>query len=197
MVNVLGSFGALFAAAFIFLTGNGLLNTLLSTRMAAEGFSTVTTGIILSCYFTGLLTGSFMCHRLIQRVGHIRAFTVFAAATTAAALLHGLYLSPWFWGALRFLSGIMTFGLIMVIESWLNECTESRFRGRVFSIYMTLSYLGIGIGQQLLNAGDIKGRELFIIAGIMLALSLVPVSATGGSPTPARAQRIQFHHHLS
>ncbi len=180
MVTTLGAFGALFAAAFVFLTGNGLLNTLLSTRMAAEGFSTGTTGIVLSCYFTGLLTGSFTCHRLIQRVGHIRAFTVFAATTTATALLHGLYLSPWFWGALRFLSGITTFGLFMVIESWLNECTESRYRGRVFSIYMTLTYLGIGIGQQLLNVGDVHGQTLFIIAGIIFALCLVPVSATEG-----------------
>ena len=169
-----------FAAAFIFLTGNGLLNTLLSTRMAAEGFSTGTTGIVLSCYFTGLLTGSFVSHRLIQRVGHIRAFTVFAATTTAAALLHGLYLSPWFWGILRFLCGITTFGLFMVIESWLNECTESRYRGRVFSIYMTLTYLGIGIGQQLLNVGDVQGQTLFIIAGVIFALCLVPVSATEG-----------------
>ena len=180
MVTTLGAFGALFTAAFVFLTGNGLLNTLLSAHMAAEGFSTGTTGIVLSCYFTGLLTGSFTCHRLIQRVGHIRAFTVFAATMTATALLHGLYLSPWFWGALRFMSGITTFGLFMVIESWLNECTESRYRGRVFSIYMTLTYLGIGIGQQLLNVGDVQGQTLFIIAGIIFALCLVPVSATEG-----------------
>ena len=113
-------------------------------------------------------------------MGHIRAFTVFAATTTAAALLHGLYLSPWFWGVLRFLSGITTFGLFMVIESWLNECTESRYRGRVFSIYMTLTYLGIGIGQQLLNVGDVQGQTLFIIAGVIFALCLVPVSATEG-----------------
>ena len=149
----------LFAAVFICLTGNGLLNTLLSTRMAVEGFSTAATGIVLSCYFTGLLSGSFLCHHLIQRVGHIRAFTIFVAVTTAAALLHGLYLSPLFWGALRFLCGIATFGMFMVIESWLNECTESHNRGSVFSIYMTLSYLGIGIGQQLLNIGDVTGHE--------------------------------------
>ena len=180
MVKAMGSFSALFAATFIFFTGNGLLNTLLSTRMAVEGLSTAVSGMVLSCYFSGLLTGSFLCHRLIQRVGHIRAFAVFASVTTAATLLHGLYLSAWFWGLLRFSSGVTCFGLFMVIESWLNECTESRFRGQVFSIYMTLTYLGIGIGQQLLNAGDIKGQELFIITGIIFALCLVPVSATEG-----------------
>ena len=180
MASTIGAFSALFAATFIFLTGNGLLNTLLSTRLAVEGFTTATAGLVLSAYFMGLLVGSFVCHRLIQRVGHIRAFTVFAATTTAAALLHGLYLSAGFWALLRFSSGISTFGLFMVIESWLNECTESRYRGRVFAFYMTLTYLGIGIGQQLLNAGEVRGHELFIIAGTLFALCLVPVSATGG-----------------
>jgi MFS family permease len=70
--------------------------------------------------------------------------------------------------------------MFMVIESWLNECTEPRYRGRVFSIYMTLTYLGIGIGQQLLNIGDVQGQTLFIIAGVIFALCLVPVSATEG-----------------
>ena len=180
MASTIGAFGALFTAAFIFLTGNGLLHTLISTRMALASYSTTTSGMVLACYFMGLLAGSFVCHRLIQHVGHIRAFTVFAAITTTAALLHGLYLSPWFWAVLRFCSGISTFGLFMVIESWLNECTEPHFRGRVFSIYMTLTYLGAGIGQQLLNIGDVRGRELFIITGIFFALCLVPVSATEG-----------------
>ncbi len=180
MVNAFGAFGALLAAAFLFIAGNGLLNTLLSTRMAAEGLPTTVTGMVLSCYFLGLLSGSFVCHRLIQRVGHIRAFAVFAAMTTAAAMLYGLKLSPWFWGILRYVSGLMTFGLFMVIESWLNECTESEYRGRVFGLYMTLSYLGFGLGQQLLNVGNVQGQELFILVGIMFALCLVPVSATSG-----------------
>jgi MFS family permease len=178
MSRVILSFGALFAAALLFLTGNGLLNTLLSTRMAMEAFSVMTNGIVLSCYFSGLLAGSFFCRHLIEKVGHIRAFTVFAAVTAAAALLHGLYLSVLFWALLRFMCGATTFGVFMVIESWLNECTESDLRGRVFAIYMTLSYLGIGLGQQLLTSGDVLGHEPFIIAGVLFALCLVPVSGT-------------------
>ena len=180
MVHVAGAFSALFTAVFICLTGNGLLNTLLSTRMAVEQFPTATIGIITSCYFSGLLAGSLFCHRLIERVGHIRSFTVFAAGTTVAALLHGLVITPVSWALLRFLGGMATFGLFMVIESWLNECTESRYRGRIFSIYMTLTYLGIGLGQQLLTVGDIRGNTLFTVAGVLFALSMVPVSATQG-----------------
>lgn len=180
MVKTFRTFGALFAATFIFLSGLGLLNTLLSTRMALEGFSTTLMGLVQSCYYTGLLTGAFVCHRLVQRIGHIRAFTALAATTTAAALLYGLYLSFWFWCLLRLASGVAAFGLFMIIESWLNECTEPCSRGRVFSIYMTLSYLGIAIGQQLLNFGDLQGPELFILAGVVFAVCLIPVSTTEG-----------------
>ena len=180
MVSSLRMFGSLFAAIVIFLIGNSLLNTLVSTRLAMGGYSPITTGVVLSSYYTGLLVGSFVCQGLIQGIGHIRAFAVFGAITTATTLLYGLYLSPWFWIFLRFSSGITSFGLFMVIESWLNECSEQHLRGRVFSIYMTLSYTGIAIGQQLLNLSDVTGQGLFIIAGVVFSLSLVPVSATRG-----------------
>ena len=179
MSNTLRMLRPLFAATFIFLVGNSLLNTLLSTRMAVEGFSLAATGMVLSWYFMGLLAGSFLCYRVIQKVGHLRAFTLFAAGTIAASLLHGLYMSPLFWGALRFLCGITTFGLFVIIESWLYECSEKPFRGRMFSIYLTLSYLGIGIGQQFINFGNVQGSELFIVAGIVFALCLVPLSTVG------------------
>jgi len=66
----------------------------------------------------------------------------------------------------------------MVIESWLNECTEPASRGRVLSIYMVVSYLGRGIGQQLLNLGNAYDMQLFYMVGLMLAFCLVPVAVT-------------------
>ena len=152
--------------------------TQLSLRMTQEGFSTLTIGMTLACYFLGLMIGYFLCHRLIERVGHIRSFAVFAAATTIIIILHGLYISAIFWAILRFFNGITVFGLFMVVESWLNECSHSQTRGRVFSIYMTLTYMGIGIGQQLLNLGDNGGQQLFWIAALLFSLSLIPVSIT-------------------
>ncbi len=178
MVSTLLAFGALFASALFFLMGSAVLSTQLSLRMTQEGFSTLTIGITLACYFLGLMSGYFLCHRLIQRVGHIRSFAVFAAATTIIIILHGLYMSAIFWAMLRFINGITIFGLFMVVESWLNECSQSQTRGRVFSIYMTLAYMGIGIGQQLLNLGNDSGQQLFWIAALLFSLSLIPVSTT-------------------
>ena len=76
------SFGALFASALLFILGGGLMNTQLSLRMTQVGFSTPVIGITMACYFLGLMSGYFLCHRLIHRVGHIRSFAVFASVTT-------------------------------------------------------------------------------------------------------------------
>jgi MFS family permease len=172
------SFGALFTSALFFLIGGGLLNTQLSLRMTQEGFSTPTIGITLAFYFLGLVIGYFLCHRLIQRVGHIRSFAVFAASATLIIILHGLYISAFFWAFLRFFNGISNFGLYMVIESWLNECSQRQTRGRVFSVYMTLTYMGIGIGQLLINFGNGNGQNVLLIAALLFTLSLIPVSVT-------------------
>ncbi|MFH1983461.1 MAG: MFS transporter [Pseudomonadota bacterium] len=190
MVSTLTSFLALYSAVFTLLMGVGLLGTFLSLRMTMAGFSTEVIGLILAAYYVGLVLGSFVCQRLVARVGHIRTFAALAAVATAAVMLHGVFFSAWAWGLLRLVTGIATMGLYMVIESWLNECTEPRYRGRVFSIYMVLSYLGIGIGQILLNLADPALPTHFFIAGMLLALCLVPVSLTTAispsMPAPAR-----------
>ena len=178
MVTTVGAFFALFAAVFTLMVGVGLLGTFLSLRTVIAGFATQTTGLIMASYFLGMSLGHFLGPRLVERVGHIRAYAAFAAIVAAAALGHGLIQNPLTWAVLRFASGIAMFGLYMVIESWLNECTQPELRGRIFSVYMVLSYFGMACGQMLLNVGDIRSGQLFMVAGILFVLSLIPVSVT-------------------
>jgi MFS family permease len=193
MVSTLGSFFALYTAVFSLLMGMGLLGTLLSLRMTVAGFSSLATGLVQSSYYLGLVLGSMVCHRLVQRVGHIRTFAALAAITTATVMLHGLYFSAPFWALLRLITGMANIGLYMIIESWLNECTLPSARGRVFSIYMVLTYLGIGLGQLMLNLGGAAGDAPFFTAGILLALCLVPVSLTTAiSPAMPQTSRLSL-----
>ncbi|MFH1153900.1 MAG: MFS transporter [Pseudomonadota bacterium] len=178
MTAILVPFIALYTAVLTLMMGIGLLNTFLSLRMTLEGYSTQTTGLVLTAYYVGLILGNFLCYSLIRRVGHIRAFAAFAAMTTTMIMLHGLFMSPLSWALLRFITGVVTFGLYTVIESWLNECTPANARGRVFSIYLVMCYLGISIGQQLLRAGDPLDHTLFLISGLFVALCIVPIAVT-------------------
>jgi MFS family permease len=171
-------FIALYSSVVLMMMGLGLLNTFLGFRLSLEGVSTQVTGLVLSSYFVGLVAGTSYCRKIIQNVGHIRAFAAFTAITAAVVMVHGFYTSPLLWAGLRFVAGISNMGLFMVIESWLNECAEPKFRGRIFSIYMIVTYMGSTVGQQLLNLGDVRSQTLFLVAGVFVVLSTVPVAMT-------------------
>jgi len=178
MSSILKPFIALYAAMLLLAMALGLLATFVSLRLTIEGFSAQVTGLILTSYFVGAVVGTFCCRPLIKSVGHIRSFTAFAALTTAMVMLHGCYMSAVAWSVFRFFTGIAAIGLFMVIESWLNECTQAQARGRVFSIYMVMTYLGSSIGQQFLNLGDPKSSTLFFVIGFLLVSCIIPVALT-------------------
>ena len=169
---------ALYAAVLILAIGLGLLATFLSVRLTLQGFSPKETGLILTAYFIGSVVGTFCCIRVIQRMGHIRSFGTFAALATVMVMLHGTMVSAPAWAILRFITGIATIGLFMVIESWLNQSAPPRSRGRIFSMYMVIYYLGTSAGQQLLNLGNVAEPTLFYVIGLLLVSCIIPVAMT-------------------
>jgi len=178
MIKTIKSFLALLIATTVVTMGSGLLSSLLSINMNLHGYSEQIIGWVMACNYLGFVLGIFFCQGIVYNVGHIRAFAVFASLITAISLLHGIYISPWFWAILRIGSGLCLTGIFMVIESWLNEKVEPVFRGRLLSIYMILVYFGNGSGQFLLNVNDVQGKSIFMVAGIIFALCLIPISIT-------------------
>ncbi|MBI9092685.1 MAG: MFS transporter [Desulfobacterium sp.] len=178
MVYILKSFLALYTATLILAMGLGLLATFLSVKLTIGGFSPLSTGMILTAYFIGSAVGAIYCGRLIKGIGHIRSFSAFATLATAMVMLHAYFVSVLPWVVLRFFTGIATIGLFMVIESWLNESAQPRSRGRVFSMYMVIYYLGSGAGQQLINLGNVADQTLFYVVGFLLISCIIPVAMT-------------------
>ena len=70
----LGASWAILLGIGFMMLANGLQGTLLGVRASLEGFSTFTTGIMMSGYFIGMFIGSMLAPILVQRVGHIRVF---------------------------------------------------------------------------------------------------------------------------
>ncbi|MBN3561892.1 MFS transporter [Aliamphritea spongicola] len=160
------------------LIGNGLFMTLLSLRSNLEGFSTELTGIIMSGYFIGLFFGARYTGYLVDRVGYIRTFSVFASIISMIPLAHMLWTDPVFWFGLRLVSGFAMAGLLMVTESWLNAGVSNQHRGGLLAIYMIVNYLGAGGAQLFLLLQDPSGYQLFVMASICFSFCLVPVALT-------------------
>lgn len=169
---------ALLAGVALLLLGGGLLGTLLAVRGGLEGYSTTVIGLVMSAYFVGFLVGTGIAPILIRRVGHIRAFAIFAAVASTTALIHAIWVDPWVWALLRLLTGIAIVGLYNVIESWLTAQATNESRGGVFAVYMIVNLLALAAGQWLILVAPPTSFELFSLIGILVALSLVPVALT-------------------
>ena len=163
-MSVLKSFRSLYFATLLMLLGSGLLSTYFALNVADRA-SGIWVGAMMSSFYLGLVTGGKFGHRLIAQVGHIRAYVASAGVVTAAVLGHGLIDNLWVWLLLRVIVGLGMMCLYMVIESWLNEQSNSDERGKVFSGYMMASYLGSVIGQLMLaSLSNLEAQLLLLVA---------------------------------
>lgn len=178
MIPILLPIGALLTGIALLLLGMGLLNTLLALRGSAEGFSDQTLGLLGSAYFIGFILGTWLCPKLIRRMGHIRAFAFLAAATASCVLLHVLIIDAVTWFILRVITGTALVGIYTVIESWLNTQAPAERRGRVFAVYMAINLGSLALAQQLLRIDSPLAFSLFAISAIFIILGLMPVAAT-------------------
>ncbi|WNW11168.1 MFS transporter [Pseudomonas sp. DTU_2021_1001937_2_SI_NGA_ILE_001] len=187
MRQIWKSFRALYFASLMMLIGSGLLSTYLALRLAADQVDSLWVGALMAANYFGLVLGGKVGHRLIGRVGHIRAYATCAGIVGAAVLGHGL--TDWLpaWLGLRLIVGLGMMCQYMVIESWLNEQASAKQRGLVFSGYMIASYLGLVLGQLILVVHPQLGPELLMLVAMCFALCLVPVALTRSiHPAPLR-----------
>lgn len=172
------SFSSLYFSTLLMLIGSGLLSTYLGLRLSADNVSAIWIGLLMTGYYVGLVMGASVGHRLIARVGHIRAFVASAGVVTASVLGHALTSSVEWWLLLRWMVGVAMMCQYMVLESWLNEQAETHQRGRVFAGYMLVTFLGLGLGQLILTLmPDLSFKQVILVA-MCFSLCLVPVAVT-------------------
>ena len=188
-----GAVLSLLIASGILLVGIGLFFTALGLRASAEQFSTIATGIVMSSYFAGFVIGTFVCPAMIRRAGHIRAFAAMASVASTTAIVHAIAVDPWVWAVLRMITGVCLVGLYMVMESWLNVLAPNAARGRIFSAYVAVTLVAMGVGQFLVLAGDVVGFVPLGLVSILLSLALVPVAFTRTSePRPVTVPKMSI-----
>ncbi|MEZ5833628.1 MAG: YbfB/YjiJ family MFS transporter, partial [Dongiaceae bacterium] len=154
----------------------GIVGAVMGIQMAARNVPSALIGFVFSAYFVGFLAGSLTCERLIHRVGHIRAFGVFAVAASIATLLLAITGNIYAWFAFKIMAGYAIAGAFVVIESWLNDKASEDNRGRIFAVYMVVSWGASGLSPLALNLGNTYGNLFFQISTIMLAASMIPLA---------------------
>ena len=159
----------------VLMLGAGLQSTLLGLRATLEGFPTLVTGVIMSCYYAGYVLGTMIAPPLLRQVGHIRVFAALAAVASVAILVQGCFVNPYSWGAMRLMSGLCFAGIYVVAESWLNNRASRANRGRLFAVYMLVLYGGLGAAQFLLILSDPRTPIPFMLVSVLISLAMVPI----------------------
>ena len=180
MLRSIWSISSLLIGMGVLLIGSGLLGMLIGLRGVYEGFSNLMIGLIMSGYYAGYIAGGWVCPRLIRRVGHVRCFASFAALSAALTLSFGMVVDPWVWLALRILNGFGLMGIYMVIESWLNERSQSTpgSQASIFAVYMVVNLGAVAAGQYFVSFYGANALESFIIAAILFCMGLLPIALT-------------------
>ena len=196
MPTITNSTMALLVSVALVWTANGLCFTLLALRLKVEGYAASDVGIVTTGYFVGQLIGALVCGRMIENVGHTRAFAAFASIISASVIGYALHVDLALWTAIRVLHGVCIAGSLMVAESWLNGATSNQGRGRLLAVYTIIQYLAMSAGQQLLNLQAPSSFVLFTIASILFSLALVPLvlsrSIVTGEVIPSRLSFVQL-----
>jgi MFS family permease len=161
---------------------NGFFGTFISLRVDLENFTSLMAALVLSSFFAGFTIGAVFCIRIIERIGHIRAYAAFAGLVVAATAAMALKSSPLLWLCLRAIIGFGCAGLFVTTEGWLNAKAPEEERGRVFSIYMVGTFIALALGQILIGHVDITGSAPFDLIVAIFALALALVSLTRAEP---------------
>lgn len=176
--------GTLIVATSAIQLANGFFNTFFSLRVAIEDFGALN-GLVLSSFFAGFTLGAARCGRIIERIGHIRAYAAFAGLAGAATASMPLIVSPIPWLVLRAIVGFGCAGVFVTTESWLNAKAEPSARGRVFSIYMVATFMALALGQLLIGQAEIETSAPFNVIVTLFGVGLVIVSMARAEPPQA------------
>ena len=166
-----------FAIAFLAI-GYGMILTFMGIYLKELGLNDAIIGLINASFFLGAIGSSIFSQKIISSVGHIRSFATFASLMVISFLTQALFFNEYLWAFLRFVSGFAFYALLIIIESWLNEKSSQKHRGKILAIYTIIFYLATALGQVFLN---IKGDTIyiiFILGSVLILFSVLFISMT-------------------
>jgi MFS family permease len=181
------STAAVIATAAIFGLTYSLTAPLIAVQLAQRGFGEFYIGLNAAMHAAGVLVIAPILPFLAVRFG-ARKLVVVALILTAS-LLAFFPLAPavWMWFPLRLGFGMGAEALFVMSETWTNELSNDRVRGRTMALYTAALSLGMVGGPALLSV--IGARPLAYWVGAGIAAAAILLVAGPWVVAPARVEK--------
>ncbi|MEQ8639253.1 MAG: MFS transporter [Alphaproteobacteria bacterium] len=171
----------------------GPIFTLVIVRLTDLGFDARVAALVQTSSMTGLIIGSFFAYRLINRLRHVRAYGLFAGAVGGCAILYSALPPPVPWFAIAFVMGASSFGITVVVESWLQHLAGNERRGQIMSFYMIIGQAAGAIGLLVVDWFDaLTAAPFLFFAGLMIISPLPMLAARHHMPSVRRPRRLSL-----
>ena len=167
---------AVVAAASIFGLTYGLSAPLIAVELAERGAGEFLIGLNAAMHALGVLAIAPILPRLAVRFGTRRL--IFAALALSALALVAFPFAPGIalWFPLRFLLGVAAEILFVLTETWTNDLSDDRVRGRMMAAYTASLSLGFAGGPAILSLIGTNAGAYWTGAAIA-ALAMLPLAS--------------------
>lgn len=155
---------------------HNLFFLVLPLQMKQAGLDSSQVGFAMGMFAVGSVAAGLFGAKLVNRVGHIRAFASMAATLSMVSIAHSYFDQFAVISALRVIAGFCFIGSFITLESWLNVVSDSTNRGKLFSVYQIFFALGFGSAPFLMNQTGESDVRLYGIISAILAIPLIIMS---------------------
>jgi MFS family permease len=178
---------AVIATASIFGLTYSLTAPLIALQLAERGYGEFYIGLNAAMHAVGVLLIAPILPSLAVRFG-ARSLIIAALISTAALLaLFPLVPAVWLWFPLRLGFGMGAEALFVMSETWTNELSNDRVRGRTMAIYTASLSLGMVGGPALLSV--LGARPLAYWVGAVICVAAVLFVAGPWVVSPPKLRR--------
>lgn len=169
------SIAAVVTTAAIFGLTYGLSAPLIAVNLAARGASESLIGLNAAMHAIGVLGIALALPRIARRFGTRRLVIASLVASALILCTFPFVTMIWLWFPLRLLLGVSAEVLLVLSETWANELSDEKTRGRTMAAYMASLSLGFAGGPAILSVVGTGSIAYFIGAAIAL-LAIIPIA---------------------
>lgn len=178
------SITAIIASMTAVAMGNGMMMAYVPFALAQSGARPWVAGAAVTAIAFGGLLGCVAAGPVIRRVGHARAFSCSMALVILAAVLVSFGVNPALWIFARGIYGVSSNINFIVAQSWINDASDNRWRGKAMSFFYMAYVIGLGAGAWTFGQIPADGNMAATLTILITAIAILPIGLTR-LPNPA------------
>jgi len=174
-LNLIAPFKFLLLANFFLCLTLDVMSSVVGYKLNQINVAISTIGILNAWHNVGMVLGAFIASKIIEKINHVRAFTISVIILAFISIAHCFGYSENYWTILRVTFGMVEIVALVCLESWFNIKATNKDRGFIIALYMITASLAGIITQSIMSLSDESGYVMFGLLSLFCLLASLPI----------------------